>query len=176
MQRWRDFWPKPQNNKGFICNTQNIILKPHLTLKKIELILGIHFGRKPQILACGTGNPRKSYSRMRKRLTSITRQFKHELGVYRLVLKDKRTPWLAKIFLGAAVAYMLSPIDIIPDFIPVLGHLDDLVIVPILVFVGLKLIQKEVVDDARNAMRLSREGVQHVTASELPKARPLWGG
>ena len=81
---------------------------------------------------------------------------------------------MAKVFLGAAVAYMLSPIDIIPDFIPVLGHLDDLVIVPILVFLGLKLIQKrEVVDDARNAMRLSRKGVQHVTASELPKAMPF---
>jgi len=103
---------------------------------------------------------RKSDSRMRKGLTSIARRFKQELRVYRLVLKDKRTPWLAKVFLGAAVAYALSPIDIIPDFIPILGHLDDVVLVPVLVFVGLKLIRKEVIDDARNTVRLSREGVQ----------------
>ena len=103
---------------------------------------------------------------MGKRLTSIARQFKQELRVYRLVLKDKRTPWLAKVLLGAAIAYTLMPIDIIPDFIPILGHLDDLVIVPVLVVVGLKLIPKEVVDDARNALKLTRKGVQHGNSEE----------
>ena len=98
---------------------------------------------------------------MGKRLTSIARQFKQELRVYRLVLKDKRTPWLAKVLLGAAIAYALMPIDIIPDFIPILGHLDDLVIVPVLVVVGLKLIPKEVVDDARNAVKHARKGLHH---------------
>jgi uncharacterized membrane protein YkvA (DUF1232 family) len=103
---------------------------------------------------------------MGKRLTSIARQFKQELRVYRLVLKDKRTPWLAKVLLGAAIAYALMPIDIIPDFIPILGHLDDLVIVPVLVVVGLKLIPKEVVDDARNTVKLTRKGVQHGNSEE----------
>lgn len=98
----------------------------------------------------------------------MARQFKQELRVYRLVLKDKRTPWFAKVFIGAAVAYTISPIDIIPDFIPILGHLDDLVLVPILVFVGLKFIRKEVVNDARNALRASRGEVQHVAAKRMP--------
>jgi uncharacterized membrane protein YkvA (DUF1232 family) len=100
----------------------------------------------------------------------MARQFKQELRVYRLVLKDKRTPWFAKVFIGAAVAYTISPIDIIPDFIPILGHLDDLVLVPILVFVGLKFIRKEVVNDARNALRASRGEVQHVATPEMPSA------
>lgn len=104
---------------------------------------------------------------MGKRLTSIARQFQQELRVYRLVLKDKRTPWLAKVLLGAAIAYTLMPIDIIPDFIPILGHLDDLVIVPALVVVGLKLIPKEVVDDARNAVKLTRKGFHHGNSDDL---------
>ena len=104
---------------------------------------------------------------MGKRLTSIARQFQQELRVYRLVLKDKRTPWLAKVLLGAALAYTLMPIDIIPDFIPILGHLDDLVIVPALVVVGLKLIPKEVADDARNAVKLTQNRVQHGNSEYL---------
>jgi uncharacterized membrane protein YkvA (DUF1232 family) len=112
----------------------------------------------------------KSNASMGKRLTSIARLFKQELRVYRLILKDKRTPWLAKVLLGAAIAYTLMPIDIIPDFIPILGHVDDLVIVPVLVLVGLKLIPKEVVDDARNAVKLTQEGVQHGNFEESGNA------
>jgi uncharacterized membrane protein YkvA (DUF1232 family) len=108
----------------------------------------------------------KSNASMGKRLTSIARLFRQELRVYRLVLKDKRTPWLAKVLLGAAIAYTLMPIDIIPDFIPILGHLDDLVIVPVLVVAGLKLIPKEVVDDARNAVKLTNKGIQHGNSEE----------
>ena len=83
------------------------------------------------------------------RLKSVARSFKREITVYRRVLKDPRTPWLAKAFLGAAVVYTLSPIDIIPDFVPVIGHLDDLVIVPILVALGMSLIPRGVVAECR---------------------------
>lgn len=62
------------------------------------------------------------------------------------------------------------PIDIIPDFIPILGHVDDLVIVPLLVVVGLKLIPKEVVDDARNAVKLTQKGVQDGNSEEFGNA------
>jgi len=92
---------------------------------------------------------------MFERLKSLARRFKHELRVYQLVLKDRRTPPLAKWLLGAAVAYALSPVDLIPDFIPVLGHLDDLVILPLLVITAVKLIPPAVIEECRARARTS---------------------
>jgi len=83
------------------------------------------------------------------RLKAVGRNLKREIQVYRLVLKDHRTPRLAKILLGLAVGYAILPFDIIPDFIPVIGQLDDLIIVPALIIVVLKLIPKEVVEECR---------------------------
>jgi uncharacterized membrane protein YkvA (DUF1232 family) len=86
---------------------------------------------------------------MLERLKSIGRGLKSELDVYRLVLRDHRTPLLAKILLGLAVGYLLLPFDIVPDFIPVLGQLDDLIVVPALALLALKLIPREVVEECR---------------------------
>jgi len=82
-------------------------------------------------------------------IRAFTTQIKREIAVYRLVLADSRTPIPAKIALGAALGYLLLPFDLIPDFIPVLGQLDDLLIVPGLVWLALRLIPREVVEDAR---------------------------
>jgi uncharacterized membrane protein YkvA (DUF1232 family) len=86
---------------------------------------------------------------MFERLKSTARTVTREMKVYRLVLKDRRTPKLAKVLLGLALAYAALPFDLIPDFIPVIGHLDDLIIVPGLLFMALKIIPKELVDDCR---------------------------
>ena len=83
------------------------------------------------------------------KLKSIGRNLKHEIKVYKLVLRDSRTPRLAKFLLGLAVGYALLPFDIIPDFIPVIGHLDDVIIVPALIVIALRMIPKEVVEDCR---------------------------
>ena len=73
---------------------------------------------------------------MLDKLKSTGRSFQRELRVYRLVLADSRTPKPAKLILALAVGYLLLPFDIIPDFIPVVGHLDDVIIVPILIIVA----------------------------------------
>ena len=83
------------------------------------------------------------------KLKAVGRNLKQEVKVYRLVLRDHRTPKLAKILLGLAIGYAVLPFDIIPDFIPVIGHLDDLIIVPTLIIIALKLIPKEVVEECR---------------------------
>ncbi len=95
-----------------------------------------------------------------QRLKDLAKSLKQELEVYRLVLKDKRTPWLARILLGSAVGYALMPFDLIPDFIPLIGHLDDLIIVPGLVFLALKLIPEAVVADARNRVALLSDSIK----------------
>jgi uncharacterized membrane protein YkvA (DUF1232 family) len=70
---------------------------------------------------------------------------------YALVIAagDRRVPWYAKAFLALVLAYAFSPIDLIPDFIPVLGYLDDLVLIPLGITLALKMIPAEVMAEAR---------------------------
>ena len=68
----------------------------------------------------------------------------------RLAASDPRVPRSAKWLAAAAVAYALSPIDLIPDFIPVIGHLDDLVIVPALAWLALRQIDPKLLDELRS--------------------------
>lgn len=91
---------------------------------------------------------------MRKKLAKLRQmgeRVKKEIGVYRLVLKDRETPLIAKTLLWIAVLYALSPVDLIPDFIPVLGYLDDAVILPVLFVIALRFIPKEIIDRHRKA-------------------------
>lgn len=74
---------------------------------------------------------------------------KAEIHVLALVYSDKRTPFLVKLLIGLTIGYLLSPIDLIPDFIPILGLLDDLIIVPLLILLSIKLIPSIVLQDAR---------------------------
>jgi uncharacterized membrane protein YkvA (DUF1232 family) len=84
-----------------------------------------------------------------ERSKDMARLFKRELIVYQRVLKDEHTPARAKIFLGLAIGYLCMPFDLIPDFIPVIGHLDDAVIIPALVFVALRSVPRELVSEHR---------------------------
>lgn len=63
--------------------------------------------------------------------------------------RDPRTPWYAKLFVGLVVAYALSPIDLIPDFIPVLGYLDEAILLPIAIWFALRMLPPAVAQDAR---------------------------
>lgn len=81
------------------------------------------------------------------------KKLKAEAQVLIIAYKDKRTPVSAKILIGITVGYLLSPIDLIPDFIPILGLLDDLIIVPALIAVSIKLIPENVLNDAREQLK-----------------------
>jgi len=75
--------------------------------------------------------------------------FKRELNIYQRVLRDERTPVAAKLLLGLGIGYLCMPFDLIPDFIPVIGHLDDAIIVPALVFAAVRLVPTEIVAEHR---------------------------
>ncbi len=82
-----------------------------------------------------------------------TKRLKSELFALYLAYKDPRTPWYAKIFAVLILGYALSPIDLIPDFIPVIGYLDDLIIVPAGIALLIKMMPKEVLEECRAKAR-----------------------
>ncbi|UCC87491.1 MAG: DUF1232 domain-containing protein [Anaerolineales bacterium] len=82
------------------------------------------------------------------------RQLKTETYVLYLAYRDPRTPWYAKILAVCVVGYAFSPIDLIPDPIPVLGYLDDLVLIPIGIAIALKMIPPLVLAEARDKAQL----------------------
>ena len=90
---------------------------------------------------------------MIEKLKALAKQLKQEFEVYRLVLKHPQTPWIAKVFLGMAVGYLLLPFDLIPDFIPVLGQLDEVVIIPLLLYLALLFIPKEIIQSCREQVQ-----------------------
>jgi len=82
---------------------------------------------------------------------TISRRIAREVRAAKALLADPRVPRPARWLLAAAVAYALSPIDLIPDFIPVIGWLDDLAVVPLLVWLALRLVPADALADARAA-------------------------
>jgi len=87
---------------------------------------------------------------MLEKLKSRTRALKNEAFAVYLAAKDPRTPWYAKAVAFLTIAYAFSPIDLIPDFIPILGYLDDLFIVPAGIALAIRLIPPEVLAEARD--------------------------
>ncbi len=82
-------------------------------------------------------------------LKEKAKQLKTDTYALYLAYKDPRVPLYAKIFVAIVVAYALSPIDLIPDFIPVLGYIDDLIIIPAGIYLSLKMIPCEVLEECR---------------------------
>lgn len=78
-----------------------------------------------------------------------------DITTIRFAYKDERTPLYGKILAAIVLAYAFSPVDLIPDFIPVLGYLDDLILIPLGIFLTLKLIPEEVVEDSRKKAKVS---------------------
>ena len=82
------------------------------------------------------------------------KSLKRDVVALWIAARDPRTPWYAKVAAGAVAAYALSPIDLIPDFIPVLGYLDDLLIVPVGILIVVKLIPAPLMEEYRSLATL----------------------
>mmetsp|Transcript_20708 Transcript_20708/g.42974 ORF Transcript_20708/g.42974 Transcript_20708/m.42974 type:complete len:207 (-) Transcript_20708:265-885(-) len=101
------------------------------------------------------------------RFKAAAKRLKREVLVLHYALKDERVGWLPRVLGGLALAYALSPIDLIPDFIPVLGLLDDLILLPGLIWLAMYFVPQEVMDRARaraseEPLRLSKNWVTAV--------------
>jgi uncharacterized membrane protein YkvA (DUF1232 family) len=94
---------------------------------------------------------------MAGRLKNWARTMKRDVHAIYLVARDPRTPWYAKALALCVAGYALSPIDLIPDFIPMLGYLDDLVIVPLGILAVIKLVPPEIIAEHRAAAALAAE-------------------
>ena len=93
-----------------------------------------------------------------RHLRESARKLKLETRALFLAYRDPRTPWYAKVWAALVLAYAFSPIDLIPDFIPVLGYLDDLLLVPAGVALALRLIPPGVMAEAREKARQAEGG------------------
>jgi|SRR5579884_567635 uncharacterized membrane protein YkvA (DUF1232 family) len=80
-------------------------------------------------------------------------RLRRELHALRLAYSDPRTPWLARLLIVCIIAYALSPIDLIPDPIPIIGHLDDLILLPLAIAVAIWMIPNSVMADCRERAR-----------------------
>lgn len=87
--------------------------------------------------------------RWQDRLKSWAEHLEKEVVALFYAYRDQRTPWYARLFCGFIVVMTLSPIDLIPDFIPVLGYLDDALFLPLGIWLALKMIPTEVMADSR---------------------------
>src|SRR5690349_24291209 len=94
---------------------------------------------------------------MLERLKVWASAVRRDVHALYLAARDPRVPWYAKALAGAVAAYALSPIDLIPDFIPVIGYLDDLIIVPLGILLAVKLVPPELMSEFRaEALRHSK--------------------
>jgi uncharacterized membrane protein YkvA (DUF1232 family) len=86
---------------------------------------------------------------MFNKLKEKSKEITQNLSVLYIAYKRKDVPVAAKIIIIAAIVYGLSPIDLIPDFIPILGYLDDLIILPLLIYLAIKIIPKNILEESR---------------------------
>lgn len=92
------------------------------------------------------------------KLREKAQKMKMEIPAVFMALKHKRTPWFVKAAAGITIAYALSPVDLIPDFIPVLGYLDDLIILPLMVTAVLRMIPEDILEECRQDAKDMWEG------------------
>lgn len=101
---------------------------------------------------------------MIEKIKEKTIELKKQVFALYLAYKKKETPLIAKVFAVIVVAYALSPIDLIPDFIPVLGYLDDFILIPLGVTIALKLIPAKIIEECKKE-------AEEKLKSDIPEAK-----
>jgi uncharacterized membrane protein YkvA (DUF1232 family) len=90
-------------------------------------------------------------------LKATAAALKREVYALYLAARDPRTPWYGRVFAGFVIAYALSPIDLIPDPIPIFGYLDDLLLLPLGIYFAIQMIPEQVLTECRQKAALPRE-------------------
>jgi uncharacterized membrane protein YkvA (DUF1232 family) len=109
------------------------------------------FNGPKRILVNVSGRRHQMSQRLFERLRAWIRLVRQDVVALFHAARDPRVPWYAKAVAAAVAAYALSPIDLIPDFVPVLGYLDDLVLVPLGIAIAVRLIPPEIMAEHRRA-------------------------
>ena len=102
------------------------------------------------------------------------RALKAETLALYLAVRDPRVPWYAKVTAAVVVAYALSPIDLIPDFVPILGYLDDLILIPLGIALVLRMIPAQVMGDCRERARVELDGNRPVSRAAAGVIIVIW--
>ena len=105
---------------------------------------------------------------------TAARRLKREVHAIYLAYRDPRVPWYARLFAGLVVAYAFSPIDLIPDPIPVIGYLDDLVLVPLGIALALRMIPPEVMAECRERAKQEQDEGKPVNWAAAAVIVAIW--
>jgi uncharacterized membrane protein YkvA (DUF1232 family) len=108
------------------------------------------------------------------KLKNAAARLKLEVLALYLAARDPRTPWYARFLVAAVVAYALSPIDLVPDFIPVIGLLDDLILVPIGIALAIRLIPDAVIVECRARAQTAFQSGQPVSRAAGAVVLSIW--
>jgi len=111
---------------------------------------------------------------MFERIKQYAKRLKLDTFSLYLAARDPRTPWYARLLVAAIVAYAISPIDLIPDFIPVLGFLDELILLPIGIALAIKLTPDEVLNECRERARIAFESKRPVSKAAAVVVVLIW--
>ncbi len=109
-----------------------------------------------------------------EKLKQRTRHLKSECLALYLAAHDPRTPWYAKLLVAGIVAYAFSPIDLIPDFVPVLGYLDDLVLIPLGITLAIKMVPESVLVECRALVRETMQNGEPVSRAAGAVIVVIW--
>ena len=101
------------------------------------------------------------------RLKQWARNVKRDVHALYLAARDPRVPWYAKAVALAVAAYALSPLDLIPDFVPVLGYLDDIIIVPLGILLAIRLIPPQIMAEHRAAASAAAPSTSRIAAAAI---------